>query len=427
MRWPRARFTIRFLMLGVVIFAAIFAAGVRHLKAGRAGDLTIPGARAVLDGAEEEIRPLSFSADGETMVAVGRRGSVQLWDAGTARRQASLSAQGRFAYSLAISPDGRSVSIADSTGDEPRPRPRSLRFLRVEYGPFRLPNMGSIAIRAEASDPRFYAGKTLAFSPDGRLIASGGLRTVEIRARSTLRWRTTVGGPFLIPSRLAFSHDSKLLAVGDGVGCVALFDLDEGTPRFVRPEVASPRPIESEGDHGHIREITTLVFSCDGERLISLGEDNRVKVWDTTTGRLVNHVKIGDPSGWGDRRSVLAIVAAGKGMVTASKTGDVGLWDLDTGRVQKTGRIPLGPLVQPNYWLTELAISPDGKILAGAIAPDSRGATSQNSLIVLWDIEKLLVVPRRQSIAPLAPCRNWSRSNGGDRRWSLLLALDLLG
>src|SRR5262249_50980040 len=156
---------------------------------------------------------------------------------------------------------------------------------------------------------------SLAFSPDGRSIASGGFQTVEIRERSTLRLRKTVGGAFRMPTRLAFSPDNRLLAVGDSVGCVALLDLDMGTTRFVRPEIARPRPIESEGEYGHIRGITALVFSSDGERLISLGEDNRVKVWDRTTGRLVNHVKIGDPSGWADRRGVLALVAAGKGMV----------------------------------------------------------------------------------------------------------------
>jgi WD40 repeat protein len=121
MRWPRVRFTIRLLMLSVAIIAAVVAEGVRHLKPGRARDLTIPGARAVLDGAEEEIRSLTFSASGETLGAVGRLGSVQLWDAGTVWPQASLPPHGHFAYALSISPDGRSVSIADSAGDEPNP------------------------------------------------------------------------------------------------------------------------------------------------------------------------------------------------------------------------------------------------------------------------------------------------------------------
>jgi WD40 repeat protein len=396
MRLPRVRFTIPLLMLGVAVIAAIVAEGVRHLKPGRARYLTIPGARAVLDGAEEKIQSLTFSADGETLAAVGRLGGVQLWDTATTWTQASLQAPGRFAYSLTISPDGRSIAIADSTGEEPKTRPSALRLLRVDYGPFRLPNLGSIAIQAEASDPRNYGGRALAFSPDDRLIASGGVQTVEIRERPTLGLRKTVGGAFFCPSRLAFSPDGKRLAVGDTAGCVALLDLEEGTTQFVRPQVTSPSTAESPGEYGHFRGITTLAFSRGGGRLISLGGDNQVKVWDTTTGGLVSQVKIGHPSGWADRRSVLAIVAAGKRMVAASKTGDVGLWDLDTGRAVKMGRLPLGPLVQPNYWLTELAISPDGKMLAGAITPDSRGGTGQKSLIVLWEIDKLFVVPGRQ-------------------------------
>ena len=71
-------------------------------------------------------------------------------------------------------------------------------------------------------------------------------------------------------------------------------------------------------------------------------------------------------------------------------------WDLDTGRVLKKGRIPLSRLAEPNYWLTELTLSPDGKILAGAITPDARAASSENSWIVLWDVDTLLPAPRRR-------------------------------
>jgi WD40 repeat protein len=383
-------------MLGVAVLAAIIAAAVPHLTPGSARDLAVPGARAVLIGPEPSIRALAFSADGMTLAALGGQGSVQLWDAPTAWPQASLGADGRYGYALAISPDGRSASITDSPGDEPRLKPRSIRSIRVDYGPFRLPNIGSTAIRAKVTDARLFAGNSLAFSPDGRMIASGALRTVDLRERSSLRLRKAVSGSFEIPSRLAFSPDSRLLAVGDTRGCLTLLDLDEDRTRFVRPAVMSLRPIDNEGEFGHLREITTLVFTSDSARVISLGADNRVKVWDTTTGRLVNHVKIGELSGWADRRSVLTLVTAEKEMVAASKTGDIGLWDLDTGRVLKTGRLPFGPLVQPNYRLTELAITPDGKALAGAITPDSRGGTSQGSLIVLWDVDKLLAVPGRR-------------------------------
>jgi WD40 repeat protein len=379
----------------VAVLAVITAAGIPRLTPGRARDLSIPGAHAVLFGQEPSIEALAFSADGTTLTALGKRGSVQLWDVGMAWPQARLPPPGHVAYGLAISPDGRSVLIAESTGSEPRIRPRSLRSLWVNYWPFRLPNLGSIAVRAEAIDSRPFAGDGLVFSPDGRLVAAGGLHSVEIRERSNLRWRRTVTGSFQIPSCLAFSRDNKLLAVGDTAGCMALFDLDEGRNRFVRPRLSSPHPIDGHGNYGHGRGITTLVFTSDGERLVSRADDYSVKVWDTTTGRLVHRVK-SDPSWWVDRRSVLAIVAGDREVVTASISGDVGLWDLETGRVLKEGQLPLGPLVEPNYWLTALAISPDGKILAGAVSPDSSAWTSQNGLIVLWNVEKLLKVPRRR-------------------------------
>jgi WD40 repeat protein len=378
-------------MLGLAVLAAIIAAAIPHLNPGQARDLNIPGTRAVLVGQERSIKALAFFADGSTLATLGEQGGVQFWDAGMAWPQACLPTPGRYSYGMAISPDGRSVLIADSNGPEPTRRPRSLRSLRVDDAPFRLPYMGSIAPQSEVTDLRLFAGNSLAFSTDGRLIASGGLQTVDIRERSKLRLQKTVRGTFEIPARLAFSPDNKLLAVGDGGGGVVLLDLSEGTTRFERPKIMRLRPIESEGEYGHVGTVSTLVFAADGERLISLGQDNRVKVWDTATGGLVKYLKIGEQAAFSYGRSILAVASAGKELLTASDTGEFGLWDLDTGRVLKAGRLPRGPLVEPNYRLTELAISPDGKMLAGAIKPDSsRGVTGQGSLIVLRKIEELL-------------------------------------
>jgi hypothetical protein len=60
-----------------------------------------------------------------------------------------------------------------------------------------------------------------------------------------------------------------------------------------------------------------------------------------------------------------------------------------------------GPLVKPNlFWLWELAISLDGKLLAGWIAPEALSGTSENCWIVLWDISQLHVAPRQHEGTP---------------------------
>ena len=95
-------------------------------------------------------------------------------------------------------------------------------------------------------------------------------------------------------------------------------------------------------------------------------------------------------SGWVDRRSVLAFVDGGRSVVTASKTGELRLWDLTTGRLVNTRTIPLNSLHRSRRWLQELAISPDGKTLAGAVVADGSDPSYEHYKIILWDISKML-------------------------------------
>ena len=91
-------------------------------------------------------------------------------------------------------------------------------------------------------------------------------------------------------------------------------------------------------------------------------------------------------------RSVLTVTPDEKSIVTASKTGELRLWDLDTGQPLSKGTIP--PLPQ-NHYLQELAISRNGRSLAAAIT-----AAGQESRIILWDIRDLFAVPPQSSTLP---------------------------
>ena len=100
---------------------------------------------------------------------------------------------------------------------------------------------------------------------------------------------------------------------------------------------------------GHDGDVNDVAFSSDGSRLASTGDDGELKVWDTSTGRLVSR-RSGDggamgPSFGGDD----SLVAA------AWSDGEVRVLDLSTERVVSTVRVE-GP--------DDTALSPDGKLLA---------------------------------------------------------------
>ena len=145
------------------------------------------------------------------------QGSVQLWHTNTTWAMASRPVSRQILRNMAISPDGRWLSFMDAHKNVPTFQ-SMLRFLRLKQGLLPLPDMGAIESRSEVADARLFSGISLAFSPDGRCVASGAFKTIEIRDRSTLQVVKTLQGFFALPQLLAFSQDGLLLAVGADQG-----------------------------------------------------------------------------------------------------------------------------------------------------------------------------------------------------------------
>ena len=387
---PRVK--IRSLMIAVALVAALFGAMVGYVRSRRTNRISILAARAVISPPDPDVKSLMFSDDGSFIAAAGPQAGIQLWHTSTTWPMTSIPEPRRAFSQMAFSSDGRWMVVTDAGSEVPSVRQSVLRCLELNHGLLPLPDMGSTQQRLRVADSRLYAGFALAFSPDGRWIASGGLNSIEIRERATLRASKSLRGNFAIPRLLAYARNGQLLAVGDNNGAVAMFDLDTGAQRFVRNATTQPVSDPNAGQTGHSLGITSLALCRSDTRLISLGGDNQLKVWDTATGALLTQIRVGALSGWADSRSVLAVTADEKRVVTASKSADLAIWDLDTVAALRKSVLPPLP---PNYYVTELALSRNGASLAAVINDGG-----QNSRIVLWNTRDLFAASN-QAVSPI--------------------------
>jgi WD40 repeat protein len=274
---------------------------------------------------------------------------------------------------------------------------------------------------------RLHYSHAAAFSPDGKTLATAGIRFLRLWDLATGKEVRRLDMPaYLVSTRfptptLAFSRDGRTVAVCHEVGIqLAVWRVDHPRPLFssfvrrngVGHSLQSSRILFSADGktlftgndrsvHGwdtatgqerfqlqHSKKmatrVSTVVFSCDGKHFATAStEESEVRVWDTKTGRQL-HVLHG-PKGYGTH--CVAFNHDGSLLATGGDDHMVHLWDMKRGKEIRTLDGPLSKVVA-------VAFSSDGKELA--IARVGR----ESSTIHLWEIGAARRRPRKVLAAP---------------------------
>lgn len=198
---------------------------------------------------------------------------------------------------------------------------------------------------------------SVAFSPDGKYIASGSTRSAPTNAlleiwdaKTGKAWRTWNGHELAIRS-VAFSPDGKTLASAAS-DSLKLWDVQTGGLK------------RAWAPYNYNTFVYSVAFSPDGRTLATGSQDNMVRLWDIETGELRRTF-----AGHTERVTAVAFSPDGKTLASGSDDKNVKLWNVNTGGA-------IVSLVTASG-VSSIAFSPDGQKLASA---------SRNDEVILWPI-----------------------------------------
>src|SRR5262249_29177911 len=160
--------------------------------------------------------------------------------------------------------------------------------------------------------------ESLAYSPDGKYIASGSYQEVKLWDAKTGELRNTIPGFAERVVCLAFSPDGKLLAAGGGA------PTQEGELKLL--DVADAKVIQDINHNVHSPTVVAVAFSPDGKMLASCGADKFVKTFEVPTGKFLKSFE-------GHTHHVMGVGFSGDGKLLASAGADnvVKIWDYEKG------------------------------------------------------------------------------------------------
>jgi WD40 repeat protein len=337
-------------------------------------------------GHSDELKSVIFSPDSQTLISGGKDRNIKLWDVRTGRCLKTLVGHEDWIWSIACNAPHQIVA----SGSEDRTvrlwsldtgkclkvfqgyantiyamdfvppdnaAPQAMLATGYFGGALRLWNIQDVGVaspsenRSTSLSGHNSSIRTVAFSPDGRFLASGGTGEDPI----IKLWRVRDGQCCHILTghtdglwSVTFSPDSQILASSSSDHTVRLWSTLTGECLQILT--------------GHTDWVTAVAFLASPPMLVSASRT--ISFWNIQTGECIRTLQ-------GHRPGIISMAVNPSGDILASGSVDntVALWRINTGECFQ---------VLPGHqaFVRSVAFSPDGRILASG---------SYDGTVRLWD------------------------------------------
>ncbi len=293
-----------------------------------------------LKGHYSDVNSVAFSSDGTTLGSASDDKTIKLWNLASGQEIRTLKGHSNWIWTVAFSLD--SNTLASGSAD------KTIKLWNLETGKL-------IRTLEGHSD----GITSVAFSRDSKTLASGSaskdmkIKLWNLETRKLIR--TLEGHINGVPS-VVFSPNGKTLASGSWDKTIKLWDVETG--KLIRTL------------EGNAESILSVAFAPDGLTLASGSRDKTIKLWNLETGKLIHTLK-----GHNDKVNSVAFLPStssdGVTLVSGSSDKTIKFWNPLTGKEIRS-------LETGSGYIYAVAISPDGKIIAG-------GGSGEN-ILKIWQM-----------------------------------------